>query len=121
MPETPSPGYERELGSIGATLSGIQTTLSGLNGEIRAQRDESSAWRQGFREQLAEHAETTQNALSKLSDRATTLEADLAAHKLEDDRGRKLIWKVLLGGAGGGGSILVVWQQAKAAVVNLFR
>lgn len=121
MPETPSQGYERELGSIGATLNGIQTTLSGLGGELRAQRDESGAWRQGFRDQLAEHAETTSNALEKLSNRASTLEADLAAHKIEDDRGRKLIWKVLLGGAGGGGSIIVAWNQAKAAAVNLFR
>lgn len=121
MPENGQASYERELGSIGATLNGIQTTLSGLGGELKAHREDSGRWRQSFRDALEEHAGRTDDALDTLGERTKALETDLEAHKLEDERGRRLIWKVLLGGTGGGGTLVVAWQSAKAAVVNFFR
>lgn len=113
----PSAGYERELGGINATLKGIEVTLTGLNHQLGEDRADSHRWRQTFRDALTKHAERTDDALDALSERTTTLETDLESHKLEDERGRKLIWKVLLGGTGAGGSVFLAWSQAKAAAI----
>jgi hypothetical protein len=117
----PSVGYERELGGINSTLRSIETTLTGLGSELKLQRDESGVWRQGFRSSLEEHAARTDDAIDALSERTRALETDLATHKTEDERGRRLIWRVLLGSGAGGGSVFVAWTQAKAAMLNLFR